>query len=199
MGKTLGKEIKKGSIVGITVEPNTDENGLDMFNWTGVLIGPDNTPYEGGKFGLKFSFPPEYPLKPPKVSFTTKIFHCNVNDKGGICLDILKDAWSPALSIDKVCMSIQVLMSSPEPAQSLVPERAALLKNKPEEYKKQAKAWTQKYATGDPVKGDDYANESKEAEKEEPAKEAAKDEKDEDTPAAKSADDVTLKPSVVKK
>ena len=59
------------------------------------------TPYEGGVFFLAIQFPPDYPFKPPRIKFDTKIYHCNVNDKGGICLDILKDNWSPALTISR--------------------------------------------------------------------------------------------------
>ena len=66
------------------------------------LSGPGQSPYNGGIFFLNIVFPPEYPFKPPRVSFTTKIYHPNINDKGGICLDILKENWSPALTISKV-------------------------------------------------------------------------------------------------
>jgi len=60
-----------------------------------------DSPYAGGVFFLSISFPTDYPFKPPKVSFTTKIYHPNINANGSICLDILRDQWSPALTISK--------------------------------------------------------------------------------------------------
>lgn len=74
----------------------------DLFHWHGKIIGPSESPYEGGVFVLDLKFPADYPFKPPRVQFITKIYHCNVNKIGGICLDILKDLWSPALTIAKV-------------------------------------------------------------------------------------------------
>jgi ubiquitin-protein ligase len=60
-----------------------------------------DSPYAGGVFFLSITFPTDYPFKPPKVSFTTKIYHPNINANGSICLDILRDQWSPALTISK--------------------------------------------------------------------------------------------------
>ena len=71
-----------------------------------LSAGPGQSPYNGGIFFLNIVFPPEYPFKPPRVSFTTKIYHPNINEKGGICLDILKENWSPALTISKVRITL---------------------------------------------------------------------------------------------
>lgn len=59
------------------------------------------SPYSGGVFFLAIHFPTDYPFKPPKVNFTTRIYHPNINSNGSICLDILRDQWSPALTISK--------------------------------------------------------------------------------------------------
>ena len=122
------------------------EDEDDLFKWKGSIMGPAETPYEGGVFFLKISFPNDYPFKPPKIQFITKIYHCNVNDKGGICLDILKDNWSPALTISKVLVSISSLLNEPNPDDPLVPEIAKLYKTNKKKHHKNAQAWTQKYA-----------------------------------------------------
>ena len=66
-----------------------------------MLTLQGDSPYAGGVFFLSITFPTDYPFKPPKVSFTTKIYHPNINANGSICLDILRDQWSPALTISK--------------------------------------------------------------------------------------------------
>jgi ubiquitin-conjugating enzyme E2 D/E len=60
-----------------------------------------DSPYASGVFFLAIHFPTDYPFKPPKVNFTTRIYHPNINSNGSICLDILRDQWSPALTISK--------------------------------------------------------------------------------------------------
>ncbi|KHN40611.1 Ubiquitin-conjugating enzyme E2 8 [Glycine soja] len=74
----------------------------DMFHWQATIMGPADSPYAGGVFLVTIHFPPDYPFKPPKVAFRTKVFHPNINSNGSICLDILKEQWSPALTISKI-------------------------------------------------------------------------------------------------
>lgn len=93
-----------------------------MFKWTATILGPEGSPYAGGIFFLDVIFPADYPFKPPKVVFLTKVYHPNVASTGAICLDILKDAWSPALTISRVLLSISSLLTDPNPDDPLVPE-----------------------------------------------------------------------------
>merc|ERR1711985_146459 len=112
-----------------------------------TIMGPEGSPYQGGVFFLNISFPADYPFKPPKVHFKTKIYHCNVNSEGVICLDILKSQWSPALTIQKVLLSISSLLTDPNPSDPLVPEIAqAYLKDRAK-HDQTAREWVQKYAT----------------------------------------------------
>ena len=119
----------------------------DMFHWTGTIIGPTDTPYAGGVFELSIHFPADYPFKPPKIRFKTPIYHCNISNTGGICLDILKDKWSPALTISKVLLSLSSLLTDPNPDDPLVPEIANLLNKNKVLHDQKATAHTLKHAS----------------------------------------------------
>ncbi|KAF3454788.1 hypothetical protein FNV43_RR05236 [Rhamnella rubrinervis] len=120
----------------------------DMFHWQATIMGPVDSPYAGGVFLVSIHFPPDYPFKPPKVAFRTKVFHPNINSNGSICLDILKEQWSPALTISKVLLSICSLLTDPNPDDPLVPEIAHMYKTDRPKYETTARSWTQKYAMG---------------------------------------------------
>tara|TARA_B100001093_G_scaffold520003_1_gene612002 strand:- start:3808 stop:4257 length:450 start_codon:yes stop_codon:yes gene_type:complete len=119
----------------------------DLFKWEATIIGPIDTVYEGGIFKLDILFPERYPFKPPKVKFRTRIYHPNINSSGGICLDILKDQWSPALTISKVLLSICSLLDEPNPDDPLVPEIADEYVNNRKVYDDTARTWTRLFAS----------------------------------------------------
>ena len=109
-------------------------------------MGPDDSPYAGGVYFLNIHFPTDYPFKPAKINFTTRIYHPNINSNGSICLDILKDQWSPALTISKVLLSISSLLTDANPDDPLVPEIAHIYKTDKSKYEATAREWTRKYA-----------------------------------------------------
>lgn len=118
----------------------------NLFIWDATIIGPSDTPYDGGLFRLEMKFPSDYPFKPPKCRFLTKIYHPNINSEGGICVDILKGNWSPALTPGKVLLSISSLLEEPNPDDPLEPAIARLYKSNRAEYIRQAREWTDMYA-----------------------------------------------------
>jgi ubiquitin-conjugating enzyme E2 D/E len=136
-------ELRKDCPLNCSAGPISTE---DIFRWEGIIVGPDDTPYAGGIFDLKILFPVDYPFKPPTVTFTTKIYHPNINSAGGICLDILKTQWSPALTVSKVLLSICSMFSDPNPDDPLVPEIAHEYKTNREKYNSTARSWTLQYA-----------------------------------------------------
>lgn len=118
----------------------------NMYMWKAKLKGPEGSPYHNGIFELDIHFPTNYPFKPPKIEFITKIYHCNINSSGSICLDILKDQWSPAFTILKILLCISSLLHDPNPNDPLVPDIAKLYLENKEEHDEIAKQWTDLYA-----------------------------------------------------
>ena len=118
----------------------------DQYHWQATIMGPDDSAYAGGVFFLNIHFPTDYPFKPAKINFTTRIYHPNINSNGSICLDILKEQWSPALTISKVLLSISSLLTDPNPDDPLVPEIAHIYKTDKNKYEATAREWARKYA-----------------------------------------------------
>ena len=114
--KRIGHELAEISLdppANCSAGPKSDDN---MYDWVATVRGPDGSPYENGTFFLDIHFPTDYPFKPPKVTFRTRVYHCNVSSGGQICLDILKDNWSPALTVSKVLLSIASLLTDANPS-----------------------------------------------------------------------------------
>ncbi|XP_033243586.1 ubiquitin-conjugating enzyme E2 D4-like [Drosophila miranda] len=116
-----------------------------IYTWSAVILGPSNTPYEGGHFSLEIRFPLSYPFKPPMLTFRTKVYHCNI-DNGNICVDILSSAWSPSLTVEKILLSIQSLLSDPNCDSPLNSAAAVMYKKDREQYDRLAREWTDRFA-----------------------------------------------------
>lgn len=110
------------------------------------MDGPKQSPYEDGLFELELFLPDDYPMLPPKVRFITKVYHPNIDKLGRICLDILKDKWSPALQIRTVLLSIQALLGAPNPDDPLANDVAKHWKDDEHGAIMQAREWSIIYA-----------------------------------------------------
>jgi len=145
ISRRIVKEISrlnKEPVAGISIDVN-DEN---MRYIKVALEGPSGSPYEGGIFYLEMYLGDNYPMQPPKVRYLTKIYHPNIDKIGRICLDILKDKWTPALQIRSVLLSLQVLMGNPNVDDPLDVQVAEHWKSNRKEAEKQARQWTTAYA-----------------------------------------------------
>eukprot|EP00560_Eucampia_antarctica_P000976 CAMPEP_0197836942 /NCGR_PEP_ID=MMETSP1437-20131217/30544_1 /TAXON_ID=49252 ORGANISM="Eucampia antarctica, Strain CCMP1452" /NCGR_SAMPLE_ID=MMETSP1437 /ASSEMBLY_ACC=CAM_ASM_001096 /LENGTH=194 /DNA_ID=CAMNT_0043443547 /DNA_START=23 /DNA_END=607 /DNA_ORIENTATION=+ len=144
----LQKELKEvgrtDDTSGVRAKPYKDDN---MRKLHGTIKGPQGTPYEGGLYEIGIVIPIQYPFEPPKMKFLTKIWHPNISSQtGAICLDILKDQWSPALTIKTALLSLQALLCSPEPGDPQDAEVARMYKNDKQNFDRTAKFWTEMYA-----------------------------------------------------
>ena len=119
----------------------------DYRHWKGRIKGPIDTCYQGGIFDVDIIIPDDYPFKPPKMKFDTKIWHPNISSvTGAICLDILKNEWTPALTIRTALISLQALMCEPVPND---PQDAVVAKQYMSDiqlFNQTAKHWVEEYA-----------------------------------------------------
>ena len=125
------------------IMPN--EDNLLMLH--AFVTGPSKTPYENAEFEIKIDMTDEYPFKPPKMFFQTKIWHPNISSvTGAICLDILSDKWVPSMTLYSTLTAIRVLMNAPEPndPQDAVVARQFLSSRL--NFNQTAKFWTFEYA-----------------------------------------------------
>jgi len=139
------KEIHRDKESGVTVEVVGD----NFRELRGSVPGPVDTPYEGGLFIVDIKLGVQYPFVPPRMKFITKVWHPNVSSQSGaICLDILKDQWSPALTLKTALLSLQALLASPQPDD---PQDAVVAKQYMMDhglFRATAAEWTSTYASG---------------------------------------------------
>ncbi|KAF9788246.1 ubiquitin-conjugating enzyme/RWD-like protein, partial [Thelephora terrestris] len=134
-------DIRKEDLGGMTIEA-TD----NLFLWKASVPGQEGSPYEGGLFRMEIHLPHDYPFSAPKIHFVTRIYHMNISDRGAVCIDILKNQWSPALSIFKVVLSLSSLLMDPNPQDPLVPSIATEYVRNKKQHDNTARHWTELYA-----------------------------------------------------
>jgi len=155
------------------------DNGSDLSHLKASFPGPPDTPYEGGTYMVDVKIPPDYPFRPPTMSFLTKLWHPNVSSQtGAICLDTLGSAWSPVLTIKSALISLQSLLNSPEPKDPQDAEVATMLLNHPEQFKAKARDWAVRFAGAPKVTAwsqspSSYSNPTASRSKEDDAKQQA--------------------------
>ncbi|KAI5063055.1 hypothetical protein GOP47_0021602 [Adiantum capillus-veneris] len=126
---------------GCSASPHCEEN---LFVWSATIFGPDDTPWEGGIFSLRLTFGEHYPEKPPRVRFTSEVFHPNVYSDGTLCMDIIQDAWSPCHNVSTILTSIQSLLTDPNPASPANPEAAHLFQSDMQLYNRRVRQCVRK-------------------------------------------------------
>ncbi|GAQ78514.1 Ubiquitin-protein ligase [Klebsormidium nitens] len=139
------KTIQQEPPEGCSASPLSDDN---LFVWQCQIFGPDESPWEGGIFSLRMIFTEHYPAKPPRVRFTTDVFHPNVYKDGTLCLDIIQDAWSPVHNVNTILTSILSLLTDPNPASPANPDAAQLYQNDRAAYNKRVRKCAQRSVEG---------------------------------------------------
>jgi len=151
--RRVNKEIadcKNDKVSQITVELIDDS----PFHLMGSFPGPSDTPYDGGLYEVDIIIPDAYPFQPVKMKFITKVYHPNVSSQSGaICLDILKDAWSPVLTLKSTLISLQSLLCSPEPNDPQDAEVAKHYMTSRSSFNDTARYWAEIYAGAPPKPG----------------------------------------------
>lgn len=149
LARELRVAAEEGGGTGVSVALSEDG---DMLRWEACMAGPPGSPYAGGLFFLDIELPASYPFNPPKIRFTTPMYHCNIRSDGYITADSLDGGhWSPATTIWKALLSIQSLLSDPNPESNCCAsvgrsELGRLCSNDRAQYDEKAREWTKRTA-----------------------------------------------------
>ncbi|KAF3849214.1 hypothetical protein F7725_015711 [Dissostichus mawsoni] len=151
MNRRLLKELDEMRNVGAKHFRNIQVDETNLLNWQGLLV-PDTAPYDKGAFRIELIFPAEYPFKPPKVTFKTKIYHPNIDEKGQVCLAIISvENWKPATKTDQVIHNLVSLVNSPQPEHPLRADLAEEYSKDRAKFMKNAEEFTKKHSEKRPV------------------------------------------------
>ncbi|KAF4011494.1 hypothetical protein G4228_003680 [Cervus hanglu yarkandensis] len=149
--KDLGGELEEIRKCGMKNFRNIQVDEANLLTWQGLIV-PDNPPYDKGAFRIEINFPAEYPFKPPKITFKTKIYHPNIDEKGQVCLPVISaENWKPATKTDQVIQSLIALVNDPQPEHPLRADLAEEYSKDRKKFCKNAEEFTKKYGEKRPV------------------------------------------------
>lgn len=95
-------------------------------------------------FTLRMTFSEAYPEKPPRVRFTSEMWHPNVYASGELCLDIIQDKWSPCHNVNSILTSVQSLLTDPNCSSPANPEAARVYVESRKDYNRRVRRLAQK-------------------------------------------------------
>ncbi|KAI3633707.1 hypothetical protein MIR68_008654 [Amoeboaphelidium protococcarum] len=107
----------------------------DLLNFF-LYITPDEGVYKGGRFKLSFKFKTSYPHDPPKVTCTQKIYHPNIDLEGNVCLNILREDWTPVLNLQAIIMGLNFLFLEPNADDPLNKDAAQVMRKDPVKFER---------------------------------------------------------------
>jgi len=141
--KDLNKNPVEGFSAGLVDEDN-------VFEWEIFILGPSDTPYEGGFFKALMSFPKDYPNMPPKLRITSKFYHPNVHEDGLVCISILhapgqdqygyeasSERWLPIHTVESILLSVISMISTPNADSPANVDAAKLFREDPAAFRKE--------------------------------------------------------------
>ena len=124
---------------------NPTEN--DVMIWNITIDGPEGTPFIGGKFVINLDFTDNYPFKPPKIKFVTKIYHPGVKtDTGEICTQAIEQQWVPTLNAKFVIEAILTVLQTPTAENAQEIAIAQVMQSNRAQWEATAAEWVQQYA-----------------------------------------------------
>ncbi|XP_034479978.1 ubiquitin-conjugating enzyme E2-16 kDa-like [Drosophila innubila] len=118
----------------------------DLMQWEAAILGERGTSYYLGVFSLRLQFNKYYPFIPPRVNFTTKIYHCNIDLDGYICWDLLTTKWTARVTVATIIDAVRDLMRQPNADDPCDEMMAALYRDNRGLYTSNAINWTRRYA-----------------------------------------------------
>ncbi|XP_075214125.1 ubiquitin-conjugating enzyme E2 L5-like [Lycorma delicatula] len=149
--RRLQKELSEIRSLGLRSFRDIQVDDSNLLTWQGIIV-PEKPPYNKGAFKIEINFPVEYPFKPPKLYFHTKIYHPNIDQNGYVCLPLLTaEHWKPATKVEQIINAIISLVNDPDPYNPLQHDIAEEMLSDHRKFMITAEAFTVKNALKRPA------------------------------------------------